>query len=75
MEYSLSFLKYFKRASLFIAVIIVSASIITVPKVAFGVFIKVPRAASMLDFRNVSIISLVVFIAALKIRVSIVVIN
>jgi len=48
------------------AVIVVSASIITVPKVAFGVFVEAPWAASVLDFRNVSAISLVVFMAASK---------
>ena len=42
MEYFLDFLKCFKKASLFITVIIVSALIITVPKVAFRVFIEVP---------------------------------
>jgi hypothetical protein len=39
-ECSLGFLKCFRRASLFTAVIIVSALIITVPKVAFGVFVE-----------------------------------
>ena len=66
MECSLGFLKCFRRASLPAAIIIVSASIITVPKAAFGVFVEAPWAASVLDFRNVSAISLVVFMAALK---------
>jgi len=69
---------------LFAAVIIVSASIITVPKVAFRVFVEAPWAASILDFRNVSAISLVVFIATSKaasvtasmiVRVSVVVVG
>jgi len=55
---SLGFLKCFRRVSLFAAVIVVSASIITVPKAAFGVFVEAPWAASM--------ISLVVFMAASK---------
>ena len=42
MEYSLGFLKCFRRASLFTAIIIVSALIITIPKVAFRVFIEAP---------------------------------
>ena len=41
-EYSLGFLKYFKRASLSAAIIIVSALIITIPKVAFRVFMEAP---------------------------------
>jgi hypothetical protein len=41
-ECSLGFFKCFKRASLFAIVIVVSALIITVPKVAFRVFIKAP---------------------------------
>ena len=65
-ECFLGFLKYFKRASLFTAVIIVSALIITIPKVAFRVFMEAPWVASVLDFRNVSAILLVVFIAASK---------
>ena len=65
-EYSLGFLKCFRRASLFAAIIIVSASIITIPKVAFRVFVEAPWAAFVLDFRNVSAILLVVFIAASK---------
>ena len=48
------------------AIIVVSASIIIVPKVAFGVFVEAPWAASVLDFRNISAILLVVFIAASK---------
>jgi hypothetical protein len=41
-EYSLGFLKCFRRASLSAAIIVVSALIITVPKVAFRVFIEAP---------------------------------
>ena len=41
-ECSLGFLKCFKRAFLFAAVIIVSALIITILKVAFRVFIVAP---------------------------------
>ena len=40
MKCFINFLKCFKRASLFVAVIVVSTSIITVPKVAFGVFVE-----------------------------------
>ena len=79
-ECSLGFLKCFKRASLFAAIIIVSALIITVPKAVFGVFVEAPWAASVLDFRNISAILLVVFIVASKaasvmVRVSIVVVG
>jgi hypothetical protein len=83
-EYSLGFLKCFKRASLFAAAIIVSALIITVPKVVFRVFIEAPWVAFVLDFRNVSTILLAVFIAASKaasvtasviVRVSVVVVG
>ena len=38
----LNFLKCFKKTFLSITIIIVSASIITVPKVVFRVFVKVP---------------------------------
>ena len=41
IKYFLDFLKYFKRAFLFVTVIIVSTLIITVPKVAFRVFVEV----------------------------------
>jgi len=83
-ECSLGFLKCFRRASLFAAVIIVSTSIVSVPKVVFRVFVEAPWAASVLDFRNISAILLVVFMAASKavsvtvsviIRVSIVVVG
>jgi hypothetical protein len=46
-EYSLGFLKCFKRASLFAAIIIVSASTITIPKAVFRVFVAVLKAASV----------------------------
>ena len=65
-ECSLGFLKCFRRASLFATVIVVSASIITVPKAAFGVFVEALWAAFVLDFRNVSVISLVLFLVVLK---------
>ena len=46
-EYSLGFLKCFRRASLFAAIIIVSALTITIPKAVFRVFVAVSKAASI----------------------------
>jgi cellulose synthase/poly-beta-1,6-N-acetylglucosamine synthase-like glycosyltransferase len=46
-ECSLGFLKCFRRASLFAAIIIASALTITIPKAVFRVFVAVLKAASV----------------------------